>query len=270
MSDPKTRHKDALDKMLRLLEQTLPTVVKPKPGESKRQIALRRWMATLGAMLKNVGRSISRLDPTDDAVAITILCRSMFEYRVKALYFLKDNEAARNATKQYMTPISGYVNGLQKLPTKFPGVTERLSEIYEAWIKAGGQQLHAGNITLTKVALALTDLTKIKVDDKQGRYSDELIAFQHIPSWFVHGEPQLLAEFFPNWLDENDHTFTTSPTYHGDALIHVKGAIGDIYAYLLFVRKKYGMMLLPLKYAAEAHKELFSPEFRRLLEESNS
>lgn len=268
MSDPKTRHKDALDKMLRLLEQTLPTVVKPKSGESKRQIALRRWMATLGAMLLNVGRSIGRLDPTEDAVAVTILCRSMFEYRVKALYFLKDNEAARNAMKQYMTTISGYVYGLKNLPTEFPGVTDRLGEVHEAWIKAGGQQLHAGNVTLTNMALSL-DPSKVKVDDKQGRYSDELITYQHIPSWFVHGEPQLLAEFFPNWLDENDHTFTTAPTYHGDALIHVRGAIGDIYAYLFEVRKTYGMILLPLKYAAEAHKELFSPEFRRLLEDQS-
>lgn len=184
MNDEKAKHKASLEEMLCLLEQTLEAVrlYKPKAPEARRDIALRRWAMTLGALMLNVGRSASRLIETDDVVSVMILGRSMYEYCLKTRYFFKDNQTRRLAFDQFMTIVTSFVQGLRRLPTITDDIDAKLAASYDAWLAAGGKEdPYSGKRAATTMALALAKPNEILKDNSGDSYSHQLTTSYHIP-----------------------------------------------------------------------------------------
>jgi hypothetical protein len=270
MSDDKDKHKASLDEMLQLLEHTLKLVraYKPKAPEARRDIALRRWAMTLGALMLNVGRSISRLIDTDDVVTVMILSRSMYEYRLKTQYFLKDNQTRRLAFDQFMTIVTAFVQGLRRLPTITEDIDDRLTASHNAWIASGGKEdPYSGKRAVTTMAIELAQPGEVLKDDKGNEYTHQLTTSYHIPSWFAHGSAPVVGEFFPKWYDDADMTFQTTPLHHNSVLVYIRGVISEIFQYIFLVRKRYDIEMFSLKQAVERSKLLQPPEIRRQMEE---
>lgn len=270
MTDDKAKHKACLEQMLRLLEQTLEAVrtYKSKAPEARRDIALRRWAMALGALMLNAGRSISRLIETDDLVSIMILSRSMYEYRLKTQYFLKNNATRRLAFDQFMTIVTSFVQGLRRLRTVTEDIDAKLTASYDAWVAAGGKEdPYSGKRAVTTMALDLAKPNEILTDKNGDRYTHELTTSYHIPSWFSHGTATVIGEFFPKWYDDADMTFQITPLHHNSVEVYIRGVISEIVQYLFVVRKRYSLEMFSLKLAIERSRDLQPPEIRRVLEE---
>jgi hypothetical protein len=266
----RAKHKALFDEMLRYVDQTL-KLLPPKQALSKKDAVLLRWVMTMGVMILNVGRSISRLIDTEDAVSIIILSRCLYEYRIKTRYFLKDANSRRTAFDQFRTTVSAYIDALKKLPTLTATVDAQLTRAQEAWIKAGGKdELFTGKIGPTSMAIALAEPADVLRDEDGNKYTYELRTFYNVPSWFVHGSPPLIAEFFERWLPEErdvaDFNISTTPLYHNDINHMIRGVIADLYMYLGTVRTYYKIEVFSVRLAVDRAKALMPPEIRQRIE----
>jgi hypothetical protein len=269
-TDLRAKHKALFDEMLDIVEKTL-KLLPPKQALSKKDAVLLRWVMTLGVMILNVGRSISRLIDTDDAVSIIILSRCIYEYRTKTRYFLRDANSRRTAFDQFRTTVSAYIDALKKLPTLTPSVDAKLTTAQDAWIKAGGKDdLFTGKVGVTSMALALAKPTDVLRDDDDNKYTYELRTFYNVPSWFVHGSPPLIPEFSERWQPEDraveDFNISTTPLYHNDINHMIRGVIADLYMYLGTVRTYYKIEMFSVSLAVDRAKALTPPEIRQHLE----
>jgi hypothetical protein len=258
--DLRVQHKESLDEMLRLVQDTL-KALKPIVAEAKKDAILRRWVMTLGVMMLNVGRSISRLIETDDAVSIMILGRSLYEYRIKTVFFLKDKATRRLAYDQYMTTVTAYIEALNKLPTTTADLKAKLDAAQGAWIEAGGKaDIQFGKWGTTSMATSLAKPADVFQDGNGIKYTHELRTFYNTPSWFVHGAPGLIAEFFEKWQPHEqgveDFNLSERPLNHNDVPHNVRGCIADLCMYLYVVRDHYKIQKFDLKLASDKAKKL--------------
>jgi hypothetical protein len=261
-TDEHAQHKAVFDEMLALIATTLKTLP-PKTTLAKKDAVLLRWVMTLGALMLNVGRSISRMIETDDAVSITILARCMFEYRVKTRFFLKDATTRRLAYDQFMTTVTAYTEALKKLPPLAPNQDAMLDAAQDAWLKAGGKaDKFSGKRGVTAMATDLADPNDVFTDEEGNKYTHELRTFYNTPSWYVHAEAPLIAEFFAKWQPDSasgDHfVISETPLYHDDIFTTVRGCIADMYMYLGTVRTYYNIPMTDVQLANERAK-LLSP-----------
>jgi hypothetical protein len=259
--DLKTAHKESLDEMLRLVDQTL-DALKPTEVLSKKDAVLRRWVICLGVLMLNVGRSISRLVETEDVISIIVLCRCLYEYRIKTQFFLKGPKTRRIAFKQFMTTVTALVNALRSLPTLTTEVDSQLTRANDAWIAAGGEQdTFTAKWSVTAMALDLAAPSDVLVD-RDGKYTYELRTSYILPSWFVHGSAPLITEFYERWqphqLGLDDWSLSKTPINHDDVLPSVRRAIAHLCMYIRVVRLSYGIPFEDVMPAVERAK-LLSP-----------
>jgi hypothetical protein len=261
-SNESAQHKASVDEMLALISDSL-KALPPQQPLAKKDAVLLRWVMTLGALMLNVGRSISRLIETGDVVSITILARCTYEYRTKARFFLKDATTRRLAFDQYMTTVTAYTEALKRLPTLTPILNQQLDAAQEAWIKAGGKaDKFSGKRGVTAMATELAPKEEILTDEDGNKYTYELRTFYNTPSWYVHAEAPLIAEFFSTWQpdsdDPADFVISETPLYHDDVCHIVRGCIGDMYMYLGTVRTYYKIPMDDVQ-AAVGRAKLLSP-----------
>jgi hypothetical protein len=185
----------------------------------------------------------------------------MYEYRIKTRYFLKDSTTRRLAFDQYMTSVTAYVLALKKLPTLTSDLDQQLDEMQDAWINAGGKaDTLSGKRGVTAMAIALAQPSDVFTDDDGDKYTHELRTFYNTPSWYVHAEAPVIAEFFETWQpdsnDPTDFSISETPLYHEDIFHIVRGCIGDMYMYIGTARTHYNIPMTDLQASVERAKLL--------------
>jgi hypothetical protein len=255
--EDRKRHREAFEKMLGLVLSTVKSLKdQQKSSTAKKDVALRRWAMYLGLLMVNVGKSVARLIDTEDVTAIAILCRSIYEYRVKTEFFLHDAKTQELALQQYLTIPTAYRRQLKRMPTTTDEIEKQLDAMFEAWIKQGGaKDIYSGSKGLTKMALALAGKKEILKDENGEEYTHALAVSYGHPSWFAHGDAPLIAEFFPEWMKDDNWDYVEEPSSSG-ALSTIRGSIGDVFTYLVHVRRHYDIPLIPVQVAMRRALEL--------------
>ena len=269
------KHKASLEEMLGLLESTIEQVRTLKelaPG--KRDVAVRRWVLMLGAMMLNVARSVGRLADSGDVAAIYILNRSIYEYKIKTLYFLKDSKTRRLAHEQYMTTATAYIQGLKRLPTMTEELSAQMDALQNAWFESGGKEdPYSGARGVTTMALELASPDEILTLNDRDKYTHDLSVSYHIPSWFVHGSAPLIGEFFSNLNDDSDWTLNNIPSNHTNVLPLLRSTISYLFVYMHAVRRHYRLaendLVLPIKRAQQLQSPETRAKFKAMIQERN-
>jgi hypothetical protein len=198
---------DYLGKLQTLARNLLAEVAnaeKNDPKASKRDIARGRWTIFLGVQLLQVSEGIAHLAPTQNARALAILSRSIFEYEQKAEFFLKHRD---EAFEQFASIGARTQAHLAKLAPN-PAVDGQLLEVYEEWKRtSGNRDEYSGEVKFAKMHMQNTEQSSIKTDKNGKPYTEEFQSAYTLPSLYVHGDPFLMPEVFPHLSDDANWEF---------------------------------------------------------------
>ena len=204
---------DLLQKAVAIARELIADVAKienRKPKASKREQAPGRWVVFLGIMLIKVADGISELVKTGNARPIIVLSRCIFEYQQKAEFLLMHRE---EAFEQIGSIGARRHADLSKLPAD-PRVDVQLLQLYRDWQQTSGHRdEYSGNAGVTRMHLENVDAQDIRTDSRGNRYTEELQTAYDLSSLYVHGEPLLVQEVFPNLDDWEDWEFREDYTF---------------------------------------------------------
>lgn len=234
---------DALDLMtkwistVRAITNEVSAMEREKRSRSSRKdVAISRWVIYLGIMLAQVAEGVATLARLGNVRAAVILTRSMYEYQQKAQYFLSHK---KEAFEQLTSIVARRYNTLTKLAHPNPQVGVILAADYMEWkVTSGDRNEWSGNKRVFPMHLENVASSKIKMDRKGARYTEEFETAYGVPSAYVHAEPFLMPEIFPALKDDSNWDVRETPIYF-DALTAVNAANVHLSNYCLKTTDAY-------------------------------
>lgn len=173
-----------------------------------------------------------------------ILARSIFEYRIKAEYFLKKR---REAYRQFRLTVRRIHTDLSKLSPPDEASAAHLENAYLDWHRTAGVLANdfMGDIGASQMWLAVAEDVRIDSDGKP--YSPEFIHKYGIPSWTVHADSAGMAEVFPGFNDDSDWKIREGSVLFDHFSAVALEVLHSIYDHLRCVRIKYKLDFHPLE-----------------------
>lgn len=232
-------HIGILHKVRRLAEKTTDSLKPENPAELDAQaIAQRRWQIHLGVLMIDVLRSMEKLARAKESRSCVILGRSVYEYQLRSEWCLKHPD---KALALFETIPKRHYTDMQRLPPLDPQTEVAMASSYLEWRKSA--DLSDENMGVPGVVTMSLDLARPedKLQDATGRqYVNAETIANAIPSWYVHGNPQLIYELFDDWTNpENWHFSKELRVMRLPSII--RGAIGSGCVYLANLRRAFGM-----------------------------
>jgi hypothetical protein len=182
---------------------------------SKPDRAGSRWQMYLGTLLVKAAEGVADLAPSRNVRAMTVLMRAVYEYQVKAEYFLSHGN---NAEKQLLSVEGRRYKALEKMAFP-PGskVGPTLIAGYLAWKSAAGpitedsgqvpfKNMHLANVTEERKTRGGPD--KVKTDAGGKEYTEEFATVYTTASWYAHGDVAVVPEVFRRFPSDSDWNVT--------------------------------------------------------------
>lgn len=202
---------DLLKKWVAVLRTTVADIGNFENDHRERSTAdkaVSRWQMYLGTMIIKASEGVMELVPSRNVRAMAVLMRAVYEYQVKAEYFLADS---KNAEKQLLSVTGRRLRTLSKLG--FPpglNVAPKLAASLLQWKRdAGAINEESGQVPFKNMQLAIaraqehkTKVSKVKTDAARKEYTEEYTAFYSIASWYTHGDVSLVPEVFRKFSDD--------------------------------------------------------------------
>lgn len=240
---------DLLRKWVAVIRTTVAdvgTFEREHPARSKRDKILSRWQMYLGTMIVKVSEGIVDLAPSRNVRAMAILMRAVYEYQVRAEFFLKNAQKAR---EQFLSIPARRYAALSKMAYRTPGVAPQLTAKYLDWKRSNPDRDEwAGEVKVTQMHLQNVDASKVKTNKYGHRYTEEFVTVYGTASWYVHATPTLFPEVFRKLDDQSNWELTEEYNYF-DALTVLSAVNASLAKFVLEVAKVYGFgasRMLPL------------------------
>jgi hypothetical protein len=230
---------EVVRKLRRLLEKTTDALPPANPSAlSADEMAQRRWQIHLGVLMHDAARSIEKLAKANELRGCIILSRCLYEYRIRSAYYMKHPDIA---LKLYRSARSRHYWDLQRLPPLDVATEIEMANDYLQWYKTSdASDENLGLPGVVAMAVDLAEPNDVLTDPKGKKYVHEEATSYTIPSWFVHGGPQLIVDLFDDWEDPANwriHRETRMVLF----VTIVRAAIEHLVAFLIAVRHEFGM-----------------------------
>lgn len=231
---------DLLRKWVAVIRATVAdvgTLEKEHPERSKRDKIVSRWQMYLGTMIVKAAEGVADIAPSRNVRAMAILMRAVYEYQVRAAFFLRNPQKAR---EQFLSIPARRYAALSKMAHRTPGIAPQLTAEYLEWKRTNPDRDEwAGEVRVTQMHLQNVDASKVKIDKDGHRYTEEFVTVYGTASWYVHAAPTLFPEVFRKLDDENSWEFTEEHNYF-DALTALSAVNASLAKFVLEVAKAYG------------------------------
>jgi hypothetical protein len=234
---------EVVRKLRRLIEKTTDALPPRTPSAlSAEEIAQRRWQIHLGILMHDATRSLEKLAKANELRGCIILSRCLYEYRVRSAYYLKHPDIALTL---YQSARSRQYWDLQRLPPLDVATEIEMANNYLAWYKTADlTDENLGLPGVVKMAVDLAEPQDVRTDPKGQKYVHDEATSYTIPSWYVHGGPQLIVDLFDDWTDPGNWRIHKQPRIVLFVTI-VRAAIEHCTAYLVKVREVFDMDVAP-------------------------
>jgi hypothetical protein len=249
---------DLLRKWVAVVRATVADVGKFESGHPERSSndkAISRWQMYLGVMIVKAAEAIADLSSTRNVRAMTVLLRAVYEYQVKAEFFLNHG---KEAELQLLSVPARRYGAMSKMAFPNPRIAPILAAEHLEWKRTAGKlDEYSGNVAFNKMHLANSVAEKnktggasdkIKLDAAGKEYTEEFTTLYGTASWYTHGEPALIPEVFRKLKDEFDWGITEDYTYF-DTLTVLGAANASLPKFVLKTCEAYAFgigRMLPL------------------------
>ncbi len=133
---------------------------------------------------------------------------------------------------------------LQRLPALDDATEANMNRDYLEWYKtADTTDENMGLPGVVKMAVDLAEPEDVRRDAK-GEYVQNEATSYTIPSWYVHGGPQLMVDLFDDWTDPDNWRYYKETRMALQVTV-LRGAIEHAAMFLIAVRKEFGMDVAP-------------------------
>jgi hypothetical protein len=218
--------------------------LKPAEFTSKRDIAERRWQIYLLVLSGDAVRGVAALLRAKEYRAAVVLARTIFEYRIKAEYLIKNR---KEAYRQFRLLPKKVYTDLSKLSAPSDVDQANLVNMYLEWRRTAGilAEEYQGDIGASKMALAVLEDTKTDGDGKE--YSPEFIHKYGIPSWTVHADAAGMAEVLPGFNNDHDWSIRAGAIPYEHFSTVALEVLHTVFDHLRAVRIAYDLDYEPLE-----------------------
>jgi hypothetical protein len=231
---------DILRRMRRHIEKTTDALV--PSGEilklDEEEQAQRRWQIHLGVLLTDATRSLEKLAKANEIRMCVVLSRCIYEYCLSSQYYAKHRD---KALALYRTVPKRHYYDMQKLAPLDAASEAEMSANYMEWLKSSGVPEKDMRIPgVPEMAADLADPSEVLKDFKNVPYVQDETMANAVPSWYVHGRPQLIMELFDAWDDPMNWRYFKEVRIIRRSSI-IRSVIGGTGVYLIKLRRAYGM-----------------------------
>jgi len=229
-------HAANIDDAIEQLSQAKPT--------SKREVADRRWQVYLLVLSGDALRGVAALLRAKEYRCAVILARSIFEYRIKAEYLLKNR---KEAYRQFnLLPKKIYAD-LGRLPA--PNVMDQaqLVNLYLEWRRTAGTLADETRRDIGAFQMAMAILEDQNTDSEGNAYSPEFVDKYGIPSWTVHADAAGIAEVLPGFKDDHDWSIRRGAIAFEHFSTVALEVLHTVYDHLRVVRIEFDLDFGPLQ-----------------------
>ncbi len=243
-----------LRKLRSLVEQTTDQLAPANPADlDDEEAAQRRWQIHLGVLMTDALRSTEKLAKGNEVRGCIILSRCIYEYRILSEWCFRNRN---KALRLYRTARMRHHWDIERLPPLNDGSDVALAHNYLQWLTTAnlsGPNLGIPN--LVDMSYELAPPQDRKTDHTGRKYVHGETSSNAIPSWYVHGRPQLIVELFDDWDDRLNWRYYKEVRVLRLTLV-VLSDIGWASSYVAIVRREYGMDDTPAKDLYVAAREL--------------
>ncbi len=234
-----------LRKLRRLVEMTTDALAPADPSKlDDEEIAQRRWQIHLGVLMTDVARSFEKLAKGNEIRGCIILSRCMYEYRIRSAYLLKHRE---RALAVFQTARKRHYWDLQRLPPLDDAREAEMAHDYLDWYKTADlTDENMGLPGVVDMAVDLAEPGEVRVDPNKRKYVHDEGTSYTLPSWYVHGGPQLIIELFDDWTDPLNWRYYKE-VQSLSLTAALQAALEHAAAYLIVLRPAFGLDVAPAK-----------------------